>query len=290
MKYTRSLKSFSNGAKIKYIGNINLYAYHRNKRGQIDYEIDSDLKFDLNIKYDSDKTYLTLSIYNETAKSLLFNRTIVSTNNSSLLSFLFPNQESVYISNYEYRLIVCPYPGPTHFGSIVGTPSLVGVPKEYLGEIIVGNNKLVITDNWWDEKWQCDNVVKRHDTGTFFRYSKLENGYMLLTYIAYYGAEVSTGNETIAEIFRENGSPLINMLVDTFGIDFLEDTVTELRNNKTLTISVVRESIIISESNVYPIDQDWGGGVMALYMGLTPLTQFLTIAAIVLLILYFRRR
>jgi len=278
------------GASISYSGNIYLWAIHRNELGAIDYEVEADLKFYLNVSYEQGRIYASLSIYNESSNSLVFNRTVPVDRNSSLILFLVPHSEATDVVEYGYKIYVCPRPGPTRFGSTSGTPSVVGVPKEYLGVLTLQNGLLMVTDNWWNRDWQCSDVVKRHDTGTFYRYSRLENGYMLLSYTAYYETTVGTGNSTVAEVFREYGSPLINILIDTFGIDFLRAIVNEIRSNTTLSLEVIREGIGIIKSNVYPLDQDWYGGIFGLYMGLTPLSQLITVASIVLLVLYFRRR
>ena len=290
IKYTNSLKSFGEGANISYQGNINIWAIRRNASGAVDYEIEIDLEYYLEINYQSDKIYSSLYVYNMSSGNLIFNRTISIQRNSDLLLFIVPPNNVVSIIRYGYEIHICPKPGPTRFGSPVGTLSEVGVPKEYLGMLTLQNNLLTVTDNWWNRDWQCNDIVKRGDTGVFYRYGRLENGFILLSYTAYYGASMGTGNSTIAEIFREYGSPLINMLADTFEVHLLRDIIQKIRTDTTLCPEIVRETIHIKKSNVYPLDQDWIGGISALYMGLTPITQFMTVASIVLLILYFRRR
>jgi len=290
VKYSRSLKSFSEGANVSYTGEINFLAIHRNEEGVVDYDVKADFKYYLNVSYEQGGIYVSLSMYNESSNALVFSKTVPVDRNSSLISFLVPHSGAVDIAEYGYRIRVCPKPGPTRFGGPSGTPSEVGVPKEYLGVLALKGDLLIVTDEWWSEGWQCGGVVERHDTGVFYRYGRLENGYMLLSYTAYYGASVGTGNITVAEVFREYGSPLINMLTDTFGVDFLRSIVDEIRGNTALSPEVVRERVVITESNVYPLDQDWYGGISGLYMGLTPLSQLVTVASIVLLILYFRKR
>jgi len=290
VKYSRSLKSFGDGASIIYSGDINLWAIHRSAEGVIDYEVGADLSYYLNISYEQGRIYASLSIYNESSGNLVFSKVVPVDRNSSLVLFLVPHSGVTDIVEYGYKIYICPKPGPTLFGSAFGTPSKVGVPKQYLGVLVFQNDLLIVTDGWWNKKWQCNDVVKRHDTGVFYVYGRLENGYMLLSYTAYYGATVGTGNSTVAEVFREYGSPLINILIDTFGIDFLRSIVNEIRGNTALSPEVIREGIVIMESNVYPLDQDWYGGIFGLYMGLTPLSQLVTVASVVLLVLYFRRR
>jgi len=290
MRYSRSLKSFGEGASISYSGNINLWAIHRNAEGVIDYEVEANLRFYLNVSYERGEIYASLSVYNESSNDLVFSRTVSLDRSSSLILFLIPHTGATDIAEYGHRIYVCPKPGPTRFGGPLGTPSEVGVPKQYLGVLVMRNDVLAVTDGRWSEDWQCSDVVKRRDTGVFYRYGRLENGYILLSYTAYYGATVGTGNSTIAEVFREYGSPLINMLIDTFGVDPLRTIVDEIRSSTSLSPEVVREGIYITKSNVYPLDQDWYGGVSGLYMGLTPLTQLMTVASVVLLVLYFRRR
>lgn len=289
--YLGSLKSFQPGAKISYAGDINFWADHRDNRGVIDYMIDEDLVYYLDIDYKSDSIFASLRIYRvyNDSTTLMFNKTTSINSDSSLILFLLPHSNIVNITEYGYEISICTKPGPTRFGGLGYPSKKVGIPKEYLGALMLKKGMLIVTDDWWNEDWQCD-VVKRHDTGVFFRYGKLENGYMLFSYASYYDAHVGGGNESIAEVFRRYGSPLINMLINTFEVDFLKDIVDKTRSCVASDIDVVRETAYIESSNVYPVDQDFYGGISGAYFVQTPISQLITMAAIILLILYYRRR
>jgi len=278
VKYSRSMKYFGEGAHIVYGGRIILWVDKVVANGRSELWIDRDLTFYLNIRHAEKNVTATLTIYE--SESIIFNRSVALDINSPLLLFLFPGNESAKIGGYGYELRICPRPGETIWFS------KIGFPRAYLGVLDVKGGELVITDDWYYSWFQgCRNFVQRNDAGTFFRYVRLEKGYMLYSYSA-----SPESNMRIAEKFLSYGPPLITMLIDVFDVDFLRDIVEELRNATNIEINTIHESIAIRESNVYPVDHDWGGALIGFYMSLTPISQIMTAAAIILLILYFRGR
>ena len=299
--YVSGLKGLKAGARITYYGRLILAASGTASMSKA-VNMQVMLGFKLTIERGSgDGFTATLTAYNIThvgPKTVIgrkvFERSVKLRRSDPLLEFLFPNSTRVELSSYGYEVRICPHPSPYVLANR-GLPSDLGVPRYYVGALVIRGGGIVVTsafnDTYPRECWEC---FPPRDTGTFFNYVRISKGFMLVDYQACYGGFMcGVTNKTIMKYFLKHGSPLLNMLADDFGFKYLRRVLSELREIQakySIYPDMASESITLGKTNVVPTDQQWLAGIEGLYMTATPFSQAMTVAAVVLLALYFRRR
>ncbi len=287
IQYLRSSKSVDEKGFISYSGELNVFALRRDDSGAVIYDVDRTYRYNATLNFTSSNVVVGLKVWNISVngeESLMYSQSLILDRNSNTIRFLVPDDDVQDLDGY--KLIICPNPGRIHFGSLLGTPSQVGVPRIYLAAFIDSTNNVVITDNWW-ETWDCGGYIGRYDVGTFNQYVRLEGSYMLLSYALYIG-EGEVENDTLKSLFYDVDPPIYRYIFKELGIEGVVSTVNRVRNDGNLTLAIYRETISLIDSNIFPIDQEWLQALISYYIALTPISEVLTVAPIILLYLYLR--
>ena len=257
--------------------------------GVLDYTLaDSEysFRFSLDIKYiNYTSIIVNLKIYDYDTGVLIFNDSINASTASPLIEFLLPSKPSLVIEEADTRIVVCGEKSRIYFGP-GAMPSDIGVPATF--PAMLDASGLRIANNDWGELEECAKLADKGFIIGFYEYLRLEKRYMLLLYEGTVSTQaIALDNATLAALFGE-GPPLMRILVSTFSLDLLEGLVKTSKPPYGDALFI--EKISLAYTSVYPIEQDWLGGIMGTYMYQTPFSQALTISGVVLLILYFRRR
>ena len=295
INYLSGYKTFEKGSSILYKGYLDFYFTLDDSSGRIIKEIvNSDLQYSLLLKNTGSGVQALIKIYNESSGNEIFNANKTLSYDSDLVQFFLPRNSSTKLYRGLFSLNICNVPGKMLVGSSLLMPSVLGVPRLYMGMLYIDKALVVIeSPSFWPQSWkESCKMPNLLWTGTFLEYVKLKKGYMLSAYTAYYGTDIS-GNPAhsrdINEAYRRYGSPLLDILVETFNISFLK-SILDISKNNTIHIRIVRETAKIVDTNTYPIDQQWGKAIIGAYMTLTPFSQLLTVLIIIFIVYYYKKR
>ena len=296
VEYLNGHKKFEKGSYVLYEGYFGFYFTKCSPSGQeIEDVVDKDLRYTVLLVNTGEGVRASLRIYDVKTNQLIFSSNRTLSRGSGLVLFFLPANDSVKFFNGLFRLDMCNVaanrflPGPSF-----GVPSLLGVPRLYMGMLYIDKALAVIEyPGDWDRNWKehCK-MPSLLWTGVFMEYTKLEKGYMLAAYTAYYGTDMNSNPkhaEDIAKVFKQYGSPLLDLFIKTFDVPILKK-ILSIGRGKGICVDIVRETAKIVDSNTYPVDQAWLDGVIGAYMSLTPFSQVLTILIVVFVVLYIRKR
>lgn len=293
LSYSHGYKGFMPGSRITYVGEMDFFITRDKNNNIVKVVLDTSLYYTLSIEYSKpEKIIVNLNIYNNSKelKKLIFSKSLIFDKNVSLIKFLFPSSTKLSL-NKDLQLFICKYPGSIWSSSSLGMPTRLGVPREYLGILIIDRKLLVSEMPPLPKQWnKCiaslllDNMSR---VGEFFEYGRLKNGYILLSYTAYYDTDIN-GNPVAADVFKKYGSPLMDLIIASFGVPILKNIKNIIKKDPNLTVRIARERILLLKSNTYPTDQAWLDGIVSAYMALTPFSQLLTVLALIFIVLYYR--
>ncbi len=300
-QYLGGLKGFRAGAYVTYYGRLLMVASGSASINRSVY-FTVDLGFNLTLRRRVGGGFTaSLVVFNIThvggkavADHLVFRGDATLSPNDPLIKLLFPNSTRVEIGRYGYEVMICPHPSPYVLANR-GLPSDLGVPKYYVGALIIRDAGIVVTSVFKDNyPSACFRLIPHRSTGMLFNYVRVGNRFMMVDYRACYGGFMcGITNRTVTTYFLRHGSPLLNILVDDFGFSYLRHTLYRLRLlsvKYSIYPEEAEELLTLGRTNVWPTDQQWLAGLEGLYMTATPFSQAMTVAAVVLLALYFRRR
>jgi len=295
INYLSGYKIFEKGSSVLYRGYLDFYFTLDNSSGLIIKEIvNSDFQYSLLLKNTGNGVQALIRIYNESNGNEIFSANKTLSYDSDLVRFFLPRDSPTILYKGLFKLNICNVPGNMLVGSSLLMPSVLGVPRLYMGMLYIDRSLVVIESPFfwprsWKENCKIPNLLW---TGTFLEYVRLKKGYMLSAYTAYYGTDIS-GNPAhsvaISKVYRRYGSPLLDILVETFNISFLKN-ILDISKNNTIHIRIVRETAKIADTNTYPIDQQWGEAIIGAYMTLTPFSQLLTVLIVVFMVYYYKKR
>ncbi len=258
-------RSFGNGSWLEYKGTLNL------DLATID--IDIVVK---GLSGNNAQVYLTLvSRGNHTV--LYRGETIVSVN-SPLLRFLLPPADNVTLVA-PWALAIC-VRKPTRFiVTLPPSPTEFGVPYVYAAMI---KGPIWLIDEFYNQTCSAVQPGKPHNY-IIHEYAVLKGGYLLWDYTADYTVRVvdeSTEPKPLLVSILGGEFPAAAKLLERIAV----------RQSKVLNSSSISvgETLNIQSGNVCPVDQAWLDAIIGTYMFSTPISQLLTAAGIILILIYKR--
>jgi hypothetical protein len=272
--YMNGLKSFSKGASVEYSGKLYYDFFDGHKITTRHY------RFYLKLNY-YDNIEAKLELYDDDNGEYLAGATANISREHELLRFLMPSTDEFNISSLNSTVRICGRPGSIFFAE-AGQPTSIGVPP--LHAAFMRYNNILFLDSDWNN-WGCSPIVNA--TPIYYTYARIGDSYMLI----YHQSSNTLGklNQTELQMLASSGPPLVKILVDTFNVQVLNETLSKIICNSD-KVTLVIEDIKLKTSNVFPTEQNWIKGMFGTYMYLTPLSQILTIAVLILYVLYLKQR
>ncbi|GEM_PF-5098432 len=302
IKYFSSKHGIENGARFTYYGRIFFEGTYNETH--IINSLSRHYIFKLNISFSDSYAEIWIKVVNNTdiadgfiagdifnfsEERVIFIRELQVDRDHPMIKVLFPTSSKEMVSEYSLKIFICESPGKILFGDLSGSPSIFGVPRKYVAGFYLLNDDVLIGEApLYYSDIKCGFLRDRYDGGTFLSYLKMDNGYILYHFSSDYANDFK--EERLSRIIYLNGGPIINMLIDTFNIDFLSFIRDAYRNIANLSIDIYWEKLILYNTNISPRSQEWLLGLITLYIGLTPLSEVITAVAIIMFVLHIRRR